>query len=71
MRQLFLQEISKYIDLNGDVTMWEIITIVYRVKLNLVLYMRARSLSEGSNKSAHLAVSLEPLPNRKCGFGYR
>ena len=41
------------------------------------LYMRAtsgdfslfhaRSLSKNSNKSAHLAVLLEPLPNRKCG----
>ena len=29
-----------------------------------------RSLSKDSNKSAHLAVSLEPLPNRKCGFVY-
>ena len=28
----------------------------------------ARSLSEGSNKSEHLAVSLKPLPNHKCGF---
>ena len=45
------------------------------------LYMKAtswgfslfhpRSLSKDSNKSAHLAVSLEPLPNRKCGFVYR
>ena len=57
------------------------IAIVSRVKLNRVLYMRgtsldfslfhARSLSEGSNKSAHLAVSLEPLPTGKCGFVYR
>ena len=37
-RQLFLQEIWKYIDLNGDVTRWQIITIVSRVKLNRVLY---------------------------------
>ena len=79
-RQLFLQEIWKYIDLNGGVTRWQIITIVSRVKLNRVLYMRAtscdfslfhaRSLSEGSNKSAHLAVSLEPLPTGKSGFVY-
>ena len=33
LRQLFLQEIWKYIDLNGDVTKWQIITIVSRVKL--------------------------------------
>ena len=42
------------------------------MELNCVLHIRAtswdfilfhaRSLSEGSNKSAHLAVSLEPLP---------
>ena len=40
LRQLhvFLQEIWKYIDLNGDVTRWQIITIVSRVKLNRVLY---------------------------------
>ena len=78
VRQLSLQEIWKYIDLNGGVTRWQIITIVSRVKLNRVLYMRAtsldfslfhaRSLSEGSNKFAHLAVSLEPLPIGKCGF---
>ena len=30
-----------------------------------------RSLSEDSNKSEHLAVSLETLPNRKCEFVYR
>ena len=81
VRQLFLQEIWKFIDLNGGVTRWQIVTIVSRVKLNRVLYMRAssrdfslfhaRSLSEGSNKSAHLAVSLEPLPTGKCGFVYR
>ena len=82
LRQLVLQEIWKYIDLNGDVIRWQIITIVSHVKLvvhyTLFLYTRAtlwdfslfhtRSLSEGSNKSAHLAVSLEPLPNRKYGF---
>ena len=33
LRQLFLQEIWKCIDLNGDVTRWHIITIVSRVKL--------------------------------------
>ena len=33
LRQLFLQEIWKYIDLNGDVTKWQIITIVSLVKL--------------------------------------
>ena len=33
LRQLFLHEIWKYIDLNGDVTSWQIITIVTRVKL--------------------------------------
>ena len=83
VRQLFLQEIWKNIGLNGGVTRWQIITIVSRVKLNRVLglYMRAtsldfslfhaRSLSEGSNKSSHLAVSLEPLPTGKCGFVYR
>ena len=38
LRQLFLQEIWKYIDLNGDVTRWQIITIVSRVELNRVLY---------------------------------
>ena len=38
LRQLFSQEILKYIDLNGDVTRWQIITIVSRVKLNGVLY---------------------------------
>ena len=38
LRQLFLQEIWKYIDLNGDVTRWQIITIVSRVKINRVLY---------------------------------
>ena len=80
VQQLFLQEIWKYIDLNGGVTRWQI-TIVSRVKLNCVLYIRAtsgdlslfhaRSLTEGSNKSAHLAVSLEPLPTGKCGFVYR
>ena len=43
VRQLFLQEIWKYIDLNGGVTRWQIITIVSRVKLNRVLYMRATS----------------------------
>ena len=37
VRQLFLQEIWKYIDLNGGVTRWQIITIVSRVKLNRVL----------------------------------
>ena len=31
----------------------------------------AWSLIEDSNKSAHLAVSLEPLPSRKCEFVYR
>ena len=81
VRQLFLQEIWKNIDLKGGVTRWQIITIVSRVKLNRVLYMRAiscdfslfhaRSLSQGSNKSEHLAVSLEPLPTGKCGFVYR
>ena len=39
VRQLFLQEIWKYIALNGGVTRWQIITIVSRVKLNRVLYM--------------------------------
>ena len=43
VRQLFLQEIWKYIDLNGGVKMWQIITIVSRVILNRVLYMRATS----------------------------
>ena len=48
LRQLFLQEIWKYIDLNGgDVTKWQIITIVSRVKLIVYytsfLYMRATS----------------------------
>ena len=43
VRQLFLQEIWKYIDLNGGVTRWQIITIVSRVKLNRVVYMRATS----------------------------
>ena len=48
--------------------------------LRTFLYMRttswdfslfhAQSLSEDSNKSAHLAVSLEPLPNRKSEFEY-
>ena len=45
LRQLFLQEIWKYIDLNSDVTRWQIITIVSRVKLIVYytsfLYMRA------------------------------
>ena len=82
LRQLFLQEIWKCIDLNGDVTRWQIITFVSRMKL-IVYYtflytlelprekfsiFHARSLSEGSNESAHLAVSVEPLPNRKCSF---
>ena len=83
LRQLFLQEIWKYNDLNGDVTKRQIIIIVSRVKL-IVYYIlllcihesylvrfslfHARSLSESSNKSEHLAVSLEPLPNRKCYF---
>ena len=43
VRQLFLQEIWKYIDLNGGVTWWQILPIVSRVKLNRVLYMRATS----------------------------
>ena len=49
VRQLFLQEIWKYINLNGgvtrwqSVTRWQIITIVSHVKLNRVLYMRATS----------------------------
>ena len=47
LRQLFLQEIWKYIDLNGDVTKWQIITIVSLVKLIVYytsfLYMRATS----------------------------
>ena len=43
VRQLFLQEIWKYIDSNGGVTRWQIITIVSRVKLNRVFYMRATS----------------------------
>ena len=43
VRQLFLQEIWKYIDLNSGGTRWQIITIVSRVKLNRVLYMRATS----------------------------
>ena len=82
LRQLFLHTIWKYTDLNGHVTRGHIITIVSRVKL-IVYYnsffihesylvrfslFHARSLSEGSNKSAHLAVSLEPLPNRKFGI---
>ena len=37
VRQLFLQEIWKYIDLNGGVTRWQIITIVSRVKLNYLV----------------------------------
>ena len=37
VRQRFLREIWKYIDLNGGVTRWQIITIVSRVKLNRVL----------------------------------
>ena len=41
--QLFLQKIWKYIDLNGGVTRWQIITIISHVKLNSVLYMRATS----------------------------
>ena len=36
--QLFLQEIWEYIDLNVDVTRWQIITKVSYVKLNRVLY---------------------------------
>ena len=43
VRQLYLQEIWKYIDLNGGVRRWQIITIVSRVKLNRVFYMRATS----------------------------
>ena len=49
VRQLFLRGIWKYINLNGgvtrwqSVTRWQIITIVSRVKLNRVLYMRATS----------------------------
>ena len=39
----FLQEIWKYIDLNGGVTKWQIITIVSHVKLNHLFYMRATS----------------------------
>ena len=39
LRQLFLQEIWQYIDLNGDVTRWQIITFVSRVKRNGVLYL--------------------------------
>ena len=38
VRQLFSQEIWKYIDLYGGVTRWQLITIVSRVKLNRVLY---------------------------------
>ena len=38
VRQLFLQEIWKYIDLIGGVTRWQILTIVSHVKLNCVLY---------------------------------
>ena len=43
VQQLFLQEIWKYIDLNGSVTRWQIITFVSRKKLNRVIYMRATS----------------------------
>ena len=48
LRQLFSHEIWKYIDLNGDVTRGQIITIVSRVKLivyynSFFLYMRATS----------------------------
>ena len=82
LRQLFSHEIWKHIYLNSDVTRGQIITIVSRAKLimyynsffihesHLVRFslFHARSLSEGSNKSAHLAVSLEPLPNRNFGF---
>ena len=80
---IVLRQIWKYNDLNGDVTKWQIIIIVSRVKL-IVYYIlllcihesylvrfilfHARSLSESSNKSEHLAASLEPLPNRKCYF---
>ena len=47
LRQLYLLEIWKYVDLKGDVTMWQIITIVSRVKqivyYTSFLYMRATS----------------------------
>ena len=43
VKQLFLQDIRKYDDLNGGVTRWQIITFVSHVKLNRVLYMRATS----------------------------
>ena len=79
LRQLFLQEIWKYTDLNCDVTKCQIVSrvklIVYyapllcmRATLGDFSLFHARLLSEGSNKSEHLAVSLDPLPNRKCCF---
>ena len=37
LRQLFSQEIWKYIDLNGDVTRWQIITIIVS-RANLIVY---------------------------------
>ena len=43
VRQLFLQEIWKYIDLYDGVTRWQLITTVSRVKFNHVLYKRATS----------------------------
>ena len=43
VRQQFLQEIWKYIDLNGGVTRWHILTIASRMKLNRVLDMKATS----------------------------
>ena len=47
LRQLILQEIWKYIDLNGDLTKWQMITNVSRVKLIVYytsfLYTRATS----------------------------
>ena len=45
LRQLFLQEIWKYIDLNGDVTKWQIIFIVSRVKL--IVYYTSFFIHEG------------------------
>ena len=75
VRKLFLQEILKYIDLNGGVTRWQIITIVYRVKLNRVLYRELPReilvyFTHGHSAKAQtsLRISLEPLPTGKCGL---